>query len=244
MPATLAQKSTPDEIRARFDADVDRFSRLDTGQQSTVDAPVVLELLRDLGRAWLVAGANILDLGCGAGNYTLTLLQAVNPLHCTLVDLSAPMLARARERVGASNRAGGTARTVQGDMRDVDLATGRFELIVTGAALHHLRGEDDWRRMFARLASWLRPGGMLFVSDFVACDDPAAQGVLWANYGRHLEKVGGADYRDKVFAYVEREDSPRSLPFQFSLLQEAGFAAPDVLHRHSVFATYFTRKTA
>ncbi len=48
--------------------------------------------------------------------------------------------------------------------------------------------------------------------------------------------------REKVFAYVEREDSPRSLAFQFGLLREAGFAAADVLHRNAVFASYYARK--
>jgi tRNA (cmo5U34)-methyltransferase len=33
-------KSSVDEIRRRFDADVERFSNLDTGQSSTVDAPL------------------------------------------------------------------------------------------------------------------------------------------------------------------------------------------------------------
>jgi hypothetical protein len=33
-------KSTVDEIRQRFDADVERFSNLDVGQSATVDAPL------------------------------------------------------------------------------------------------------------------------------------------------------------------------------------------------------------
>jgi glycerol uptake facilitator-like aquaporin len=37
-------KSTVDEIRQRFDADVERFSNLDTGQSATVDAPLVYAL--------------------------------------------------------------------------------------------------------------------------------------------------------------------------------------------------------
>ena len=38
-------KSTPDEIRARFDLDVERFANLETGQSATIDAPLVLELI-------------------------------------------------------------------------------------------------------------------------------------------------------------------------------------------------------
>jgi len=35
-------KSTVDEIRSRFDADVERFSNLTTGQSATIDAPLAI----------------------------------------------------------------------------------------------------------------------------------------------------------------------------------------------------------
>ncbi|MCC6422340.1 MAG: class I SAM-dependent methyltransferase, partial [Phycisphaerales bacterium] len=40
-----SEKSTVEEIRRRFDADVERFSQLRTGQSATMDAPLVLELI-------------------------------------------------------------------------------------------------------------------------------------------------------------------------------------------------------
>jgi tRNA (cmo5U34)-methyltransferase len=236
----LEKKSTMEEIRARFDRDVERFSRLDTGQETTMDAPLVLQLLRELGQKWLRPGARVLDLGCGAGNFSLALAQEVNLLDCTLVDLSGPMLARATERVDGVN--GATVKTVQGDMRAIALPEAQFDLIVTGAALHHLRETEDWQQMFARLAACLKPGGALFVFDLVACDEPAVQEVLWARYGRYLESMGGVELRDKVFAYVEREDSPRSLAFQLETLRAAGFTTTEVLHRNGLFAAYYARK--
>ena len=41
----------------------------------------------------------LLDVGCGAGNYSLKLLTLLPNLEVTLVDLSRPMLDRAVERV-------------------------------------------------------------------------------------------------------------------------------------------------
>ena len=41
------KKSTVEEIRKRFDADVERFSQLDTGQQAVIDAPLMLELISE-----------------------------------------------------------------------------------------------------------------------------------------------------------------------------------------------------
>jgi len=68
------------------------------------------------------------------------------------------------------------------------------------------------------------------------------QDLMWRRYGDYLQSIGGAEYRDKVFAYIEKEDSPRSLPFQLELLKTVGFARYDVLHRNSVFACYVGEK--
>ena len=103
----LEKKSTVEQIRARFDADVERFSRLETGQQATIDAPLVLELVSQAAATHLQPRGRLLDIGCGAGNFTLSILGRVSPLDCTLVDLSAPMLERARLRV---RRGGGRCR--------------------------------------------------------------------------------------------------------------------------------------
>lgn len=71
----IADKSTIEEIRARFDVDVERFSSLETGQQATIDAPLVLELVAQNAATHLVSGNAVLDLGCGAGNFTLCVMR-------------------------------------------------------------------------------------------------------------------------------------------------------------------------
>ena len=90
-------KSTVDEIRQRFDADVERFSNLETGQSATVDAPLAMALVAQAAAATTPHARHVLDVGCGAGNYTLKLLEQLPNLDVTLIDLSQPMLDRARE---------------------------------------------------------------------------------------------------------------------------------------------------
>jgi hypothetical protein len=43
-------KSTVNEIRQRFDVDVERFSNLETGQSATVDAPLAMALVAQAAR--------------------------------------------------------------------------------------------------------------------------------------------------------------------------------------------------
>ena len=96
--------------------------------------------------------------------------------------------------------------------------------------------------MFARFYEWLRPAGTLFVADFVAFDDPGIQALMMSRYAEHLENLGGAEYRDKVLAYCDVEDSPRSVKYQFDLLRTVGFRDFDVLHRNALFAAFYAKK--
>lgn len=236
----LSEKSSLEEIRERFDHEVERFSQLETGQKALVDASLILELLAKSAARRLRPGSALLDLGCGAGNFTLRILQEVSPLECHLVDLSGPMLERARTRIQA---AGVTSVSChQLDLRQLDFEAHSFDCIVAGAVLHHLRDEADWTDVFSRLYAWLKPGGRLYVADFIIFDAADVQELMWNRYGQHLETLGGAAYRQKVFDYIEKEDSPRSLPFQFELLRRSGFKQYDVLHRNGLNVCYFGTK--
>lgn len=236
----FSEKSTNEEIRRRFDAEVERFSCLETGQQATVDAPIVLELVAKTAALHVRPGGRILDLGCGAGNFTLRVMKETGPLHCHLVDLSLQMLKKAESRVAKAGAR--SVETCQSDLRAVEFADGTFDAILAGAVLHHLREDRDWESVFRLLRKWLKPGGRLYVADLVIFDSPSVQDMMWKRYGAYLSSLGGEAYRNKVFAYIDKEDSPRSLPFQTSLLQKSGFSSWDVLHRNGVFVCYCAEK--
>lgn len=229
-------KSTVEEIRARFDADVERFSSLETGQATTLDAPLVLELIAESAAAVTPDATHLLDIGCGAGNSALRLLQEIPNLNVDLVDLSQPMLDRARQRVGAATN--GEVQTTQADIRDIELAEGRYDIVVTAATLHHLRTEAEWEAVFAAVYQSLRAGGSFWLSDLITHDIEAVQAVMWQRYGTYLSGLRDEAFRDHVFAYIEKEDTPRSLPFQLDLLRHVGFRQLDVLHKTSVFAAF------
>jgi tRNA (cmo5U34)-methyltransferase len=229
-------KSTVDEIRQRFDADVERFANLETGQSATVDAPLAMALIAQSAAAATPHARHVLDVGCGAGNYTLKLLQFLPNLDVTLIDLSMPMLARASERIGQATR--GTITTVQGDVREVDIDAEKVDIILAAAVLHHLRDASEWRQVFSAFHRALRPGGSLWVFDLVDSSIPPVQRLMWQQYGEYLTQLQGPDYRDHVFAYVEKEDTPRPLLFQLELLREVGFKNIDVLHKNLCFAAF------
>jgi tRNA (cmo5U34)-methyltransferase len=233
-------KSTVDEIRARFDADVERFSNLETGQSATVDASLAMDLVASAAAAATPHARSALDVGCGAGNYTLKLLRNLPDLEVTLVDLSRPMLDRAVERVRGATR--GAVTELQGDIRTLSLPSAAYDIVLAAAVLHHLRTHDEWRSVFAALHRALRPGGSLWIFDMVESSSPAIERMMKARYGEYLADFKDAAYRDHVFAYIEQEDTPRPLVFQLELLREVGFVDLEVLHKHLNFAAFGGRK--
>jgi len=236
MNADFRSKSTLEEIRERFDKDVNRFSDLEMGQQSTIDAPLSLELITDAAKRVKPDAVNLLDIGCGAGNYTLKMLTKLPGLNCTLVDLSGPMLERAGERVRAATT--GEVTALQGDIRDVPLSTNQYDIVLAGAVLHHLREDRDWESVFGRIYGLLKEGGSFWISDLVTHNATEIDALFQDRYGDYLASVGGPAYRDHVFAYIQKEDSPRSVTYQLDLLKKVGFREVDILHKNSCFAAF------
>ena len=229
-------KSTVDEIRERFDNDVDRFSNLDTGQSATIDAPLSMELIAHAAVAATPQATRLLDVGCGAGNFTLRLLQ-IHPLkEVTLVDLSQPMLDRAQQRIYEAS--GIEVNAIQADIRDVSFPEKQFDIVLAGAVFHHLRNEAEWEATFEKVFGSLAPGGSLWIFDMVTHPSEAVHRMMWERYGNYLESIGDATYRDDVFAYIEKEDTPMPLGYQLDMLSRVGFQDVDVLHYNTCFAAF------
>lgn len=231
-----ARKSSLSEIRARFDADVERFSNLETGQQATIDAPLAMELITQASLAATPEATRVLDIGCGAGNNTIKLLQQKSPLDVDLLDISQPMLDRALERTQPLTS--GTIRTFQKDFRSADLPFEHYDIIIAAAVLHHLRDDWDWQMTFEKIYALTAPGGSVWITDLVSHEFPAIQSLMWHRYGAYLTDLKDEAYRDNVFAYIQKEDSPRPVTYQLDLLKQVGFDHVEILHKNSCFAAF------
>jgi tRNA (cmo5U34)-methyltransferase len=234
--ANAAKKSSVEQIRQRFDNDVERFSNLETGQVATIDAPVMLELVASAAALTTPNARHTLDVGCGAGNYTLKLLEKLGNLNATLIDLSPRMIDRAVARVSAATT--GSVTPLVGDIRELPLEAVSYDIILAAAVLHHLRTDAQWECVFIKFYESLRPGGAIWIVDMVDHRIPSVESLMRRRYGEYLENLGGSEYRDKVFAYIDEEDTPKSLLYQTDLLQKVGFEEVEVLHKNSRFAAF------
>ncbi len=238
MERDFTDKMSVDEIRKKFESPsvVMRFSDARTGQVATVDAVINLELLTETAARIAPHAKEVLDIGCGAGNYTLKLLAKLPGLNCTLVDLSSGMLEKATERLAPV--ASGKITIRQGDVRELEFHDDYFDIVMAGAVLHHLREEAEWKGVFRKLYKAIRPGGCLFISDLIVHSNPVVEKYMWERYEEYLKGQESPETFESIRNTIDKEDSPRPLGFQLALLAEVGFKHIDILHKNTLFASF------
>ena len=97
------------------------------------------------------ANLDVIDLGCGTGELTRRLADALPDSHVLGLDSSPQMLAKAQ----AQTRPG-----LRFEPGQIEALSGQRDLIFSNAALQWV---DDHPTLFPRLLSMVRPGGQLVV---------------------------------------------------------------------------------
>lgn len=231
-----SNKSTPEEIREKFNGLVESYSNLDSGQKTAIDSPLIADLIAKTISSVNPVSSNILDIGCGAGNYSIRISSLLPKVNFTLIDLSENMLCKAEERL--SQITSGKIKTLCTDIRDIVLEENFFDAVVAGTSLHHLREDDQWHSVFSKVYKSLKPGGSFWISDLIVHDTPEVNGVIWQKYDEFLLTNVGKELRDWVYGQMELEDTPRSINFQMDVLKSSGFKTIEILHKNANFAAF------
>jgi SAM-dependent methyltransferase len=155
----------------------------------------------------------ILDLGCGPATQ-LGQIAALNPQVSFIgVDLSEPMLDRARRQLderGLSN-----VEVRRDDITQLSsISDASVDGVISTMALHHLPTFQHLDGCFAQIGRVLRPGGALYLADF----------------GR-LKSLRSVLY----FAYQNAAHQPHAFSLDYERSLRAAFELSDfegVVHRH------------
>jgi ubiquinone/menaquinone biosynthesis C-methylase UbiE len=188
-------------VAAGYDAIAERY-------YAWSDARPSATRLRWLAKALerIPPGAEVLDLGCGAG-VPMTRALATGR-HVIGVDISARQIELARAVVPE-------ATFVHADMTALDLAPASIDAVVAFYSLTHIP-RADLPDLLAAVRRWLRPGGVLIVS-MGAQDSPDSVERDWLGapmfFSHHGAKKNRALVRRAGFeieeAVVETEPEDR-----------------------------------
>lgn len=233
-------KSSPEAILRNFDQQVDRFSNIETGQTTAIDSPLCMELVSRSALLLNPDAKNVMDLGCGGGNYAVKVASLLPDVDCTLVDISRNMLERAVERV--AEIVSGKVTALHGDYRELDLGENQYDIITAGTTLHHLREDAEWELVFSKIYKALKPGGTFWINDIVIGETDEITQMMLNGWVSILKKQVSPEEVDMYLNRYESEDTPRTLSYQLDLLKQVGFKETFVLHKHFNFAAFGARK--
>nr|WP_314355709.1 cyclopropane-fatty-acyl-phospholipid synthase family protein [uncultured Achromobacter sp.] len=195
-------------------------------------------------RAELADGQRILELGCGWGSLTLWMAERYPTARITAVSNSASQ----RQHIQAQCRARGldNVEVITCDVNTLQLHPQTFDRCVSVEMFEHMR---NYQALLARIASWLRPGGKLFVHLFAhrslmypfetEGDDnwmgrhfftgglmPSADTLLWFQGDLRIEArwlVDGSHYQRTANHWLANQDASRA---QVLTVLEKAYGAP------------------
>lgn len=142
----------PSLVRGPLYASADRLARRSSAlHQAKVGGRHAGQVIADLAACTAPRGARVADIGCGRGTTARMLSQRLPGAKVAALDLSAAMLAAARDRLPAK-----TTGLVRADFCDLPLSTGSCDVVVAAFCLYHCASPDE---VIAQIARCLRPGG-------------------------------------------------------------------------------------
>jgi len=112
-------------------------------------------------RARIADGEEILELGCGWGSLTLWMAEHYPNARITAVSNSRTQKQFIEAR--AESRGLRNIQIVTCDMNDLALDQAKFDRVVSVEMFEHMR---NYEQLLARIASWMKPNGTLFVHIF------------------------------------------------------------------------------
>lgn len=161
----------------------------------------------------------ILELGVGTGTLTSLLLTSFPHARLTGIDLSPRMIAQARTKLRAF---GARVTLVNAPLEEFE--DGRFDVVVSALAIHHLSDPEKWR-LFRRIRRALAPGGYFGDGDDHLPEDPLFDSRFAQIAAAEAGRGGGARSTSRmVWHEHEKFDHPCTVESEVQHLLRSGFS--------------------
>lgn len=180
---------------------------------------------------------SILDIGAGTGLMSALFAEKYPQAEIKLVDFSENMLAKARDRFQGNSK----IHYLQADFSTVDLEEVKYDLIISGLAIHHLEPELK-QLLFQKIYRALKPGALFINADQVKGATDFAERVYteaWRNHVIHSPL--SEEEKDSAFKRVAL-DIMSPLADQLSWLQDAGFSEANNYYQYYNFVVFAAKK--
>ena len=172
----------------------------------------------------------ILDLGAGTGLLSSFVRSWYPEAHIHLLDVSEPMLQRARARLSTDTNVSFEIA----DYSTAQLGEG-YDAVVSALSIHHL-DDTSKKALFHRIFAALRPGGAFINAEQVAGSTPALDEVYQRLWLQQVREAGATPDQIADSLYRQQDDRCSSVEDQLDWMREAGFTDADCWFKDNRFA--------
>jgi tRNA (cmo5U34)-methyltransferase len=179
---------------------------------------------------------SMIDLGCGTGTISKAVKDIFPNANITCVDIAGKMLEIAKEKIN------GDVVSIQADFNNFEFP-GKYDLVVSSLALHHLENDADKMRFYQKIYSAINDGGIFINIDVVLGSDDFLQKLNMEKWKDFMGKnVSAEEIENKWLKNYYTEDRPAKLITHLEMLKECGFPCVDVIYKYFNYAVYTGRK--
>jgi tRNA (cmo5U34)-methyltransferase len=199
------------------------------------------QLIRDLVVRQYKFNGKIVDLGCSTGT-TISILETAlkeksdQVPHFVGIDLSVPMLDKAREKCGQVRNVDFIAQDMtQFDFKDT-------EVVILNYTLQFLKYSERIK-LLKKIYDSLQPGGIILLSEKIQSPQAPMQELITDLYYDFKRRNGYSELEiSQKREALENVLVPVSPKEQLEMLEDAGFDYSEMLFRWYNFASYLGMK--
>lgn len=200
---TSSREEIPSIVERGYDGVAEEYAQLESGEPW----PRMRWLSKLLEQ--LEAGSSILDLGCGSGDPTDSVIAENHQV--TGVDVSGVQIKLARQNIPSGV-------FIHEDVTRVDFLPASFDAVVSFYTLEHIPREKH-SELFKRISRWLRQEGLLLISTEASEVDGIAEWLgtpmFFSSYGPDavIDMVKEAGFEILQSSIEVQEEGPSAIPY-------------------------------
>jgi len=177
---------------------------------------------------------NVLDLGCGTGNVSLAVKQKFKNASISCNDIAENMIEMAKIKLENYS----DIKYYTGDFSKFEF-DGKYDVIVSSLALHHIKTDEEKKKLYSMIYDLLNSGGIFINSDCVLGSNEELTDLYnkkWIEF--MLESVTEREVQEKWVPQSKAEDFPTSMINHLTWLEEIGFKGQDIIWKYYGWAVY------
>ncbi len=177
--------------------------------------------------------SSILEIGSGVGNLAEAAVQAVDYACLTAVEVSADMMARAKDRLSANDRVTFVHANI------IDFVSDRlYGAIYSNLVLHNISHAPKLA-LLSRIREWLEPNGIFVWGDLIRHEDPEVQDRWVRTRIEHARASGCSDgLIERNFEKEGTRDFPLTEAETIDAAADAGFDVVRSVWAQDTFAVF------